>query len=149
MNKYIRYFIFFIGIFLLLISFIFFYGDYLVGYSIFSGEIGDYFGLIGFFIFFIGFFLIVISSSNLEGRVVDEINIVKTRRFEKAIRRHEQEVERAIKKLGTGLGHEHRLNNGELRGKYSMKTSAGGRIVYYRDDKGNYVLDDYTSDHKY
>lgn len=73
--------------------------------------------------------------------------IIKTMRFEKAIRNHDEAaIERAIRKIGTGLGKEEKLKHDAA---YSIRVSKGGRIIYDRRDDGTVVLEDYLPAHQY
>ncbi len=75
--------------------------------------------------------------------------IIKTRQFEKTIKKHNlDEIQNAIRKIGTGKGHEHALA-GKLKGYQSVHTSKGGRIEYHHDSEGNVILDKYDPGHKY
>ena len=75
----------------------------------------------------------------------NQLNIIRTEHFERAIQGHEKAIERAIKKIGTGKGKEEKLSNGT---GFSMRVTKGGRMFYERN--GNtYKLTGYTEDHKY
>jgi|SRR3989344_5363328 len=72
--------------------------------------------------------------------------VIRTKRFERSIRRHDlKKIDRAIEKLGTGLGNEHPLV-GEGKGLYAMSVSKGGRIVFEKRD-GQYILQYYDPQH--
>lgn len=73
--------------------------------------------------------------------------IIRTTRFEKAIQDHDEAaIERAIGKIGTGLGRAEKLKH--QRG-YSIRVSKGGRIIYDRTSNGSIKLQDYLPDHRY
>jgi Txe/YoeB family toxin of Txe-Axe toxin-antitoxin module len=72
--------------------------------------------------------------------------IIRTKHFNKAIRGHENEVERTIEKLDRGVGKKEPLKHRE---GYSIRTTKGGRIIYDVKGSDKIVLMDYTPDHKY
>jgi len=85
----------------------------------------------------------------LAGKENGLVRIIRTRQFEKSIRKHSlNEIENAIRKIGTGKGHEHALA-GKLKGYQSVHTSKGGRIEYHHDSSGNVILDRYDPGRKY
>jgi len=79
------------------------------------------------FIFIVGGLVIFMArDQGLEGK----LEIIKTEAFEKAIKKHNlKPIQRAIEKIGTGLGKEEHLKY--LKGK-SIRTSRDGRILYER-----------------
>lgn len=73
--------------------------------------------------------------------------IIRTKNFEKAIKGHNmEEIERAVSKIGTGLGREEKLKREE---DYSIRTSKGGRIIYRYANQHIVELKDYTPAHDY
>ena len=122
-----------VGVFIVLI------GKAITGAVIgFSSE--NYLSLLGIIVFVVGIAL-MFEGRRGEG---DLVRIIRTKKFEKAIKGHEAEIQNALAKLGTPLGHPHALSNGEL----SMSTSKGGRIIY-EENAGEYTLKNYTPDHDY
>ncbi|MAG39970.1 hypothetical protein CMI41_03310 [Candidatus Pacearchaeota archaeon] len=77
---------------------------------------------------------------------VNEPEIIRTKYFDKAIKGHEAEIEKAIEKLRSGRGKKEKLAH---RDSFSLRTTKGGRIIYDQGEKGKIVLRDYTSDHHY
>lgn len=106
---------------------------------------------------FIGLILIIagIVTYLNESRLEDKLKLVSGKgeeiftsdRFEKSIRKHDKTaIYRALKKIGTGLGHEHHLEG--YKNKYSISVTKGARVVFDREG-GKIVLDRYLSDHDY
>jgi len=102
--------------------------------------------IVGVLLIIGGIVLIMVGrgEEDLEGKV----KIIKTRRFEKAIRRHDlAAINRAIARIGTGLGKEEKLVGRE---DYSIRAGEGKRVIFeYNDDHKIATLTDYTSTHNY
>jgi len=88
--------------------------------------------------------MVGVGEEDLEGKV----RIIKTRRFEKAIRGHNiKAINRAITRIGTGLGKEEKLVGRE---DYSIRAGEGKRVIFeYNGDHKIATLTDYTSTHDY
>lgn len=99
-------------------------------------------GILGLVFLVVGVLLFV---SGLEKKV-KPIKIIRTKQFQKAIKRHPQgPIEAAIKKIGTGLANEENLKYAKGN---SIRTTKGGRVFYI--PKGKTIeLIGYTPDHKY
>lgn len=77
----------------------------------------------------------------------NDMHIIRTEHFEKAIRGHDEEaIERAIRKIGSGLGKQEKLKH--LSG-HAIRVSRGGRIRYEYRGSNTVELLDYLPDHKY
>ena len=87
------------------------------------------------------------KKGNEKGKLeVKVLPVIKTERFERAIKNHDiHSINRAIEKLTKGGGKREKLSH--LDG-FSIRTSKKGRIIYDVKD-GEYVLKDYLPDHKY
>ena len=73
-------------------------------------------------------------------------NMIKTRRFNKSVEGYEEAVERAMSKIGTGLGNEHLLKG--YKNMWSIKATKGARLIFKKD--GNIItLIDYLPSHEY
>ena len=136
------------GVFLLLLS-----SSGITGLAIFDVGFDDIqkvvFSYIGMVFFLFGIAMIFVSdfTQQIRNREGHLLTVIRTKRFEKAIRGHNpQEIQRALDKIGTSLGHEKKLSH--LPG-YSIKTSKGGRIMYEKDSGDVVRVTDYTPDHHY
>ncbi len=141
----------FAGILLLLLGFVLIVNATAVsitGNVIFSegqAKIGSILGMV-FVALGLTIFLVE-NEGGLERRVEPEI--IRSKTFRKSLKKHKSELDainRAVEKIGTGLGKEHPLKG--YKSKYSIKASKGGRIVFDKY-KGDIILDRYISDHDY
>jgi len=75
-------------------------------------------------------------------------SIIRTKKFNRAVKKHDPDlIQRAIDKIGTGLGKEEPLTGRE---DWSIRTTGGGRIIFDKDEgKKTVKLKNYTSSHKY
>jgi len=109
--------------------------------------------ILGIVLLAVGFLVFIVArkrTGGLEDKSDAGIDLVGTKRFEKAVKGHDiKSINRALSKIGTGGGKEHALT-GERKGEYAIRTSGGGRIVYhYNGDHSEVILEDYLPDHKY
>jgi Txe/YoeB family toxin of Txe-Axe toxin-antitoxin module len=75
-----------------------------------------------------GVFLFLASRKGGGGNGL--VKIIRTERFEKSIKKQSKEdIERALKKLGTGLANEERL---KYEDKWSIRVNKGARTLYDR-----------------
>ena len=80
------------------------------------------------FIFLIGGLALFLSSQKSEGGLEKEIKITKSKKFIKSIKNHpKEEIDRVLKKIGTGLADEKYL---KYRNAWSLRVSKGARILY-------------------
>ncbi|MBU2562184.1 MAG: hypothetical protein KKF68_00810 [Nanoarchaeota archaeon] len=106
----------------------------------------DFGSFLGLILLLQGIFLYLVGAREAE-KEKGLVEIVKTRKFKKAIKGAPKKlIDLAIAKIGTGLANEERLKY--VKGRKSIRTSKGGRIIY-RQQKGTIVLEDYFSDHQY
>ena len=78
----------------------------------------------------------------------DLATIVESQDFKKQTKRaNKKEIATAIGKIGTGLAHEHPLH-GPYTGRFAIKTSKGGRIIYKLVGDKIY-LEEYNPSHNY
>lgn len=86
-----------------------------------------------------GFLLVIVGITLFVMRLEREleinsqnIQIIRTRRFDKSLKQHRSELKRidaAIGKIGTGLADEEYLKHKKM---WSIRTSKGGRVEYDR-----------------
>jgi plasmid maintenance system killer protein len=87
--------------------------------------------------------------NRLESEAGVSLNINKP--FESAIKKHDLgKIDRALAKIGTGKGSEHRLK-GQLAGHYSIDAGEGERVIFDYDNPQHSSATpiDYLSDHDY
>lgn len=77
--------------------------------------------------------------------------LIRTERFEKAIKRHDPaKIARALEKLtAQGARNLDRMHVGPLKGLSRIKVDATARIIYHEKPGNKIELLDYTSDHDY
>lgn len=86
-------------------------------------------------------------NSSSDHATENHLHVVRTDQFERATRGHDEgAIERAINKIGTGLGKEEKLKH--LPG-HSIRVSKGGRIIYDKKKDGTIELRDYLPSHNY
>ncbi len=74
------------------------------------------------------------------------LDIKRTNHFNRVIRGYnERSLDRAIKKIGTGMGKEEKLDDGD----WSIRVSKGDRIIYDRKKDGTIILKDLILDDEY
>jgi Txe/YoeB family toxin of Txe-Axe toxin-antitoxin module len=105
----------------------------------FSSILGIAF-IIGGFLLFVGGRKGIREGSGLE-------NMIKTKHFNKSVKGYEKRlIERAMSKIGTGLGNEEPLKGYE--NMWSIKATKGARLIFEKD--GDIItLIDYLPSHEY
>jgi len=98
--------------------------------------------IIGLSLIVVGVILFFITHR--KGRIIRDPSFDKSIKKLKGQRR--QEVEDAVKKIGTGLGGEEKLRH--LPG-YSIRVSNIGRVRYNRESSGDVRLKKYEAKHEY
>lgn len=133
-----------IGIIIILNSF-----QSITGFVIFEDADANYGYFVGLWLIIVGILILTEGreTSDLENMSASGIRIEQTRRFTKDIIKHDlSKINEAIRKIGTGAGHEHRLKGGG----YSISTSKGGRIVFdYDSSRTRATLESYDEGHNY
>jgi hypothetical protein len=116
-----------VGVFLLLNSF-----QGVTGFVILEDadvSLGYFFGA-AFLI--VGILLLMAGRGGLEEISSANVKLEPTRGFSRDIRGHDlNRINTTLRKIGTGLGDEHRLTTGD----YSISNSKGGRVVFRYDPK--------------
>ena len=138
------------GIAFLLMGFVFLlnYTSNVTGYAVFSGSDLKQSGYVA--LWFIASWLVIFlmageQRQSEDGRIV---RLVRTSRFDRAVKGHDMKrIQKAIDKIGTGLGKEEKLAK---TGDYSVRESGGGRVIFSYDDTRTVVtLKNYTPEHRY
>lgn len=98
---------------------------------------------IGSILILVGLVFLILSArhSSLDSFVQSPTFVRHTRKVPPAL------ISGALRKIGSGLGHEHVLN-GSYQGKFAVRASKSGRIIYHREGE-RIILDDYLPSHNY
>ncbi len=106
-------------------------------------------------VLFVGGILLFVAGTSVrerESRLESEagVGLELSDRFIKDIKKHNRDaIYKALRKIGTGQGHEHRLT-GRLDGRYSISVGNSGRIIFeYNPDRTEATILGYTSSHDY
>jgi hypothetical protein len=129
---------FFVGIFSLIMGFILILNSLsgITGFVVSENIEKTPSSVFGLVFLISGLALLLIERQEKEGLLA---SMVKTRKFEKATRKHNpKEIRKALAKIGTGLAGEEYLRHEKV---WSVRTSKGGRITYERDGKEIKLLD--------
>ena len=125
----------------------------LTGAVIGSGK-SSFISLIGALSMIVGIVLVLASKKEdkLEERVKTPLTFERTKAFDYSIRSDESKwVEKAVAKIGTGIGREHKLQSIKYEGRpaYAIDASGRGRVLFTRKPGNVVVLQLYDSKHRY
>ena len=126
------------------------HGSGMTGFVVSEKSVG--FGDVGLRI--VGLFVAVggalLYASALEKLTSSEYDFVQTARFMKDVRGHDKrKILAAVRKIGSGVGGEHRLK-GRYQGNWAIRSGdRSGRIIFTYSDPHTVQLLGYNPDHKY
>jgi len=128
LKRFLGVLFFWVGITFMLNSF-----SGITGYSIVEEIAKPTSSIFGFVFIIVGLVLFLYQQGKEKagGGLEKKINIIRTKKFEKSIKKKPiKEIENALKKLGTGLANEEYLKHED---KWSIRIDKGARILYDRN----------------